>query len=132
MVNLLFKEPVYQILEKIKNKPYFKWPYKMGRDSSKRNQNLYCHYHQDRGHTTEDCRTLRDHLNQLVKAGKLNQFLHQPTGQMRHSGAGFHKDGTLRPVLGTFNVIFAKPGGDVGASTRVMSMVGGPDLEDRG
>ena len=67
-----------------------------------------------------------------MKAGKLNQFLHQPTGQMRHSGAGFHKDDTPRPVLGTFNVIFAKPGGDVGASTRVMSMVGDPDLEDRG
>ena len=51
---------------------------------------------------------------------------------MGHSGVGFHKDGTPRPVLGTFNVIFAKPGGDVGASTRVMSMVGDPDLEDRG
>ena len=132
MVNLLFKEPVYQILEKIKNKPYFKWPYKMGRDSSKRNQNLYCHYHQDRGHTTEDCRTLRDHLNQLVKAGMLNQFLHQPTRQMGHSGARFHKDGTPRPMLGIINMIFAKPRGDVGASTGVMSVVGGPDLEDRG
>ena len=30
MVNLLFKEPVYQILEKVKNEPYFKWPNKMG------------------------------------------------------------------------------------------------------
>ena len=76
MVNSLFKEPVYQILEKIKNEPYFKWPNKMGEDSSKRNQSLYYHYHQDRGHIMEDCRTLHDHLNQLVKAGKLNQFLH--------------------------------------------------------
>ena len=67
-----------------------------------------------------------------MKVGKLNQFLHQPTGQMGHSGAGFHKDGTPRLVLGTFNVIFTKAGGDVGASTRVMSMVGGLDLEDRG
>ena len=30
VVNSLFKEPVYQILEKINNKPYFKWPNKMG------------------------------------------------------------------------------------------------------
>ena len=74
LVNSLFK--VYQILEKIKNKPYFKWPNKMGGDSSKRNQSLYCHYQSDRGLTTKDCRTLRDHLNQLVKVGKLNQFLH--------------------------------------------------------
>ena len=61
MVNSVFKEPVYQILEKIKNEPYFRWPNKMGGDSSKQNQSLYCHYHQERGHTTEDCRTLHDH-----------------------------------------------------------------------
>ena len=80
MVSSVFKELVYQILEKIKNEPYFKWPNKMGEDPSKRNQSLYFHYHQERGHTIEDCRTLRDHLGQLVKARKLKQFLHQPAG----------------------------------------------------
>ena len=132
VVNSLFKEPVYQILEKIKkNEPYFKWPNKMGGDPSKRNQSLYCHYHQDRGHTTDDCRTLRDHLNQLVKARKLSQFLHQPIGQIGHSRAGFHRDGAPQPSLGTINVIFAKPRGDGGVSSKVMSVVGGLDLEDR-
>ena len=58
LVNLLFKKPVYQILEKIKSEPCFKWPNKMGRDSSRRNQSLYCHYHQDKVYTIEDCRTL--------------------------------------------------------------------------
>ena len=72
LVNALFKEPVYQILEKIKSEPLFKWPNRMGGDVSKRNLNLYYHYHQDRGHTTKDCRTLRDHLNQLARAEKLN------------------------------------------------------------
>ena len=87
MVSSLFKEPIYQILEKIKKiklkkkEPYFKWPNKMGGDPSKRNQILYCHYHQEKGHTIEDCRTLRNHLGQLVKVGKLRQFLHQPTSQ---------------------------------------------------
>ena len=54
LVNSLFKKPVYQILEKIKSEPCFKWPNKMGRDSSRRNQSLYCHYHQDGGHTIKD------------------------------------------------------------------------------
>ena len=45
LVNSMFKEPVYQILEKIKREPYFKWPNKMGGDPTKRNQSLYCHYH---------------------------------------------------------------------------------------
>ena len=58
MVNAVFREPVRQVLEKIKNKPFFKWPNKMAGDPTKRNQSLYCHYHQEPGHTTEDCRNL--------------------------------------------------------------------------
>ena len=76
MVNTVFREPVHQVLEKIKNKLYFKWPNKMSGDPLRRNQNLHCQYHQDRGHTTEDCRTLWNHLEQLVKEGKLQQFLY--------------------------------------------------------
>jgi len=46
-----------------------------------RNQNLYYQYHQDQGHTTEDCRNLWDHLNQLVREGKLKQLSHHSNGQ---------------------------------------------------
>ena len=101
----------------------------MAGDSSRRNQSLYCHYHQDRGHTTEDCRTLQDHLSQLARAGKLNRFLHQLTGQFRRSGTEFHRDNTPQSALGTINVIFAKPGNSGGSATRIMSMNGGCDLE---
>ena len=45
VVNAVFREPVRQVLEKIKNEPFFKWPNKMARDPTKRNQNLYYHYH---------------------------------------------------------------------------------------
>ena len=89
MENSVFKELVYQILEKIKNESYFKWPNKIRGDLSKRNQSLYCHYHQERGHTIEDYRTLRDHLGQLVKARKLKQFLHQPAGQTDQARARY-------------------------------------------
>ena len=59
------------MLEKINDEPYFKWPNRMGGDPTKRNQNLYCQYYQDRGHTTKDCKTLQVFLERLVKAGKL-------------------------------------------------------------
>lgn len=41
-VNTVFREPVHQIVDKIKNEPYFKWQNKMGGDPTKRNQGLYC------------------------------------------------------------------------------------------
>ena len=52
-VNVAFKEPVHKILDRIKNESFFRWPNKMGGDPSRRNQNLYCIYHRDKGHTTE-------------------------------------------------------------------------------
>ena len=62
VVNMVFREPIHQVLEKIKNELYFKWPNKMGGNPIRRNQSLHCQYHQERGHTTEDCRTLQNHL----------------------------------------------------------------------
>ena len=61
-VNVTFKELVYKILECIKNEPYFRWLGKMGEDPVKRNESLYCTYHREKGHTIEQCRVLKDHL----------------------------------------------------------------------
>ena len=71
VVNAVFREPVQQVLEKIKNESFFKWPNKMAREPRKRNPSLYCDYHQDHGHTTENCRNLWNHLEQLIREGKL-------------------------------------------------------------
>ncbi|XP_075655103.1 uncharacterized protein LOC142625308 [Castanea sativa] len=38
----------------------------MAGDPAMQNQNLVCQYHQDVGHTTENCRTLWNHLEQLT------------------------------------------------------------------
>ena len=71
VVNTMFREPVHQVSEKIKNETYFKWSNKMNGDPLRRNQSLHCQYHQERGHTTEDYRTLWNHLDQLVRKGRL-------------------------------------------------------------
>ena len=80
VVRTVFREPVHQVLEKVKNESFFKWPNKMVGNPIKRNRNLYCQYHRDHGHTTEDCRSLWDHLDQLVREGKLKQLLHHSSG----------------------------------------------------
>ena len=66
VVGAVFREPVHQVLEKVKNESFFKWPNKMMGNPEKRNRNLYCQYHRDHGHTTEDYKSLWDHLDQLV------------------------------------------------------------------
>ena len=79
-VGAVFREPVHQVLEKIKNEPYFRWPNKMARESMKCNQNFYCQYHQDHGYTMENCRNLWNYLDQLVREGKLKHLLHHSNG----------------------------------------------------
>ncbi|XP_075664062.1 uncharacterized protein LOC142633702 [Castanea sativa] len=120
MVNTVFKEPVQQLLEKIKHESFFKWPNKIAGDPLRRNQKLHCHYHQERGHTTEDCRILWNHLEQLVKEGKLKKFLYQPNRQGNQSGVANHGGPSSRPPLGTINVIFAAPRRTSLAPFRVM------------
>ena len=44
VVNTMFRDPVHQVLEKIKNKPNFKWLNKMSGDLLRHNQSLYCQY----------------------------------------------------------------------------------------
>ncbi|XP_075659155.1 uncharacterized protein LOC142629043 [Castanea sativa] len=120
VVNTVFREPVHQLLEKIQKEPYFKWPNKMAGDPTKRNQNLMYHYHQDVGHTTENCQTLWSNLEQLVSEGKLKQFLYHPNGQGSHSGSINQRNNSSQPPLGMINVIFAAHGRTGPCPTTVM------------
>ncbi|XP_028053621.1 uncharacterized protein LOC114257987 [Camellia sinensis] len=73
----VFKEPIYRILEKIKREPFFVWLPKMLGDPARRNQKLRCTYHQDRGHMAQNCRALKQHLEDLVAAGHLRDYIDQ-------------------------------------------------------
>ena len=87
-----------------------------------RNQNLYCQYHQDHGYTTEDCRNLWDHLEQLVREGKLKHLLHHSNGRGGQANSAFRGNVVPRPPLGTINVIFATPGRTGSRPSRIMSV----------
>ena len=113
---------MYQVLEKVKNEPFFKWPNKMVGNPEKRNRNLYCQYHRDHGHTTENCRSLWGHLDQLVREGKLKQLLHHSSGLGGQANSWSEREIPLRPPLGTINIIFAAPGRTELCPSRVMSV----------
>ena len=96
----------------------------MAGNPTKCNQNLYCHHHQEQGHTTEDCRNLWDHLDQLVGEGKLKSLLHHSNGKGNQMNSNSRKNATYGPPLGTINVSFAAPGRTRSCPSRVMSVVG--------
>ena len=113
---------MHQVLEKIKNESFFKWPNKMVGNPEKRNRNLYCQYHRDHGHTTEDCRSLWDHLDQLAREGKLKQLLHHSSGLGGQTTFRSERETRSRLPLGTINVIFVAPGRTGLCPSRVMSV----------
>ena len=63
-----------------------------------------------------------------MKAGKLKQFLHQPSRQVGQPGVGYQRDRVPRPALGTINEIFTTPRGDVGSYSGVMSVTSNSEL----
>ncbi|XP_075650140.1 uncharacterized protein LOC142620699 [Castanea sativa] len=94
----------------------------MNGDPARHNQNLHCQYHQEHGHTTENCKNLWYHLEQLVKEGRLQHFLYKPNGQASHTGSGTQGNTSSRPPLGTINVIFATLENADSCPSRVMTV----------
>jgi len=48
----------------------------------------YCRYHRNHGHTTEECKTLQDKIEELVRAGHFRRFIrrddHSSSSRSRH------------------------------------------------
>ncbi len=57
----VFKELIYKLMEKIKRKPFFVWPPKLLENPALRDEKLYCTFHKDTGHMTENCHMLKTH-----------------------------------------------------------------------
>ena len=63
-----------------------------------------------------------DHLDQLVREGKLKHLLHHSSGLGSQANSGSQRDIPSRPLLGTINVIFAAPGRTGLCPSRIMSV----------
>ncbi|KAK3015600.1 hypothetical protein RJ639_007409 [Escallonia herrerae] len=64
-----------QILHEIKDKEMLKRPEKMRSAPSQRDRNLWCHYHNDHGHTTDKCESLKRAIEALIKRGHLRGYV---------------------------------------------------------
>ncbi|XP_063936204.1 uncharacterized protein LOC135147248 [Daucus carota subsp. sativus] len=66
--------PRSQILMEIEKDESVRWPKPIRTDPEKRNKDLYCRFHKDTGHKTDDCRQLKDEIEFLIRRGKLSKF----------------------------------------------------------
>ncbi|KAK3006894.1 hypothetical protein RJ639_017518 [Escallonia herrerae] len=63
------------ILNQIKSQNILKWQKSMRMPADKRDAQLYCHFHNDHGHMTEECKVLQREIENLIAKGHLKQFV---------------------------------------------------------
>ncbi|XP_065638182.1 uncharacterized protein LOC136071148 [Quercus suber] len=67
--------PIDKILAQIKNENYLKWPRPLHSSPNVHDKSKYCRFHKDHGHYTEDCRDLKEQIEELIRRGKLQKFV---------------------------------------------------------
>ncbi|CAL5420073.1 unnamed protein product [Camellia sinensis] len=51
-----------------------KWPLPSRNPSTRKDQPKYCRFHQDHGHTTDECINLKDQIETFIRQGRLSRF----------------------------------------------------------
>ena len=97
----------------IKDDPSLKWPEKMRGDPHKRNRNKYCRFHRDHGHDTDECFDLKQQIENLIRQGKLRNFLGRDNRDEKMKGK---MEDSSRPPLGEIRVIIG--GSSTGQSSK--------------
>uniref|UniRef100_A0A2N9FJ88 Uncharacterized protein n=1 Tax=Fagus sylvatica TaxID=28930 RepID=A0A2N9FJ88_FAGSY len=71
--------PIDKLLLQIQDDPSLRWPGKIRSDPNSRPKNLYCRFHRDHGHLTEECVALKEQVETLIRQGKLQKYVNRPT-----------------------------------------------------
>ncbi|KAK3036213.1 hypothetical protein RJ639_030369 [Escallonia herrerae] len=72
-----------QILQEIKDNKALQWPDRMKSRPNKRNKDLWCHFHNDHGHITDNCWSLKRAIEALIKRGQLRKFVAPGEGRQQ-------------------------------------------------
>ncbi|CAA0828662.1 Unknown protein, partial [Striga hermonthica] len=74
---------VLEVMEQKMESEDVMWPKTRFTDPSRPKSNLYCRFHRDYGHTTKNCRHLKDEIERLIRAGHLKEFLYHDRGKRK-------------------------------------------------
>ncbi|KAK3029965.1 hypothetical protein RJ639_038770 [Escallonia herrerae] len=93
-----------QILHEIKDNKALQWPDKLKCRPNKRNKDLWCYFHNDHGHTTDDCESLKRAIEALIKCGQLRKFVAPREGRQQTPSAMKERE-DREENAGTINTI---------------------------
>ncbi|KAK3021706.1 hypothetical protein RJ639_046556 [Escallonia herrerae] len=93
-----------QILHEIKDNKALQWPDKMKSRPNKRNKDLWCHFHNDHGHTTDNCRSHKRAIEALIKRGQLRKFVAPGEGRQQTPPAMEEREEREENTAGNFDV----------------------------
>ncbi|XP_012846973.1 PREDICTED: uncharacterized protein LOC105966948 [Erythranthe guttata] len=68
-------------------------PRQMKENPKRQKSEKYCEYHQDRGHTTDECFQLKQEIERLIKKGRLGEFVDAPRHQNFQNKPRFQQKG---------------------------------------
>ncbi|GAV58927.1 hypothetical protein CFOL_v3_02460 [Cephalotus follicularis] len=72
-----------RILAVEKERVTIQWAAPLRSPADKRDSNKYCRYHRDYGHDTEECRHLKNHIEDLIRKGHIRKYVDRDAPQGR-------------------------------------------------
>ncbi|KAL5552509.1 hypothetical protein UlMin_039910 [Ulmus minor] len=76
-------ETVATVFNQAEHRGIFNYPPGIRTPANKRDNTKYCRFHRDMGHTTEECRVLKDEVERLIQRGQLREYVRGANQQPR-------------------------------------------------
>uniref|UniRef100_A0A2N9HF13 Integrase catalytic domain-containing protein n=1 Tax=Fagus sylvatica TaxID=28930 RepID=A0A2N9HF13_FAGSY len=76
--------PIDKLLMQIQDDPSLRWPGKIRSDPNSRPKNLYCRFHRDHGHLTEECVALKEQIDNTHPTGQTAEEKSEPSLEDQH------------------------------------------------
>ncbi|KAL5582901.1 hypothetical protein UlMin_015343 [Ulmus minor] len=76
-------EIVTTVFNQAEHRGIFNYPPGIRTPANKRDNTKYCRFHRDTGHTTEECRVLKDEVEKLIQRGQLREYVRGANQQPR-------------------------------------------------
>ena len=94
--------PVDKILAQIKDEHYLKWPRPLHSSPNVPDKKKYCRFHKNHGHYIEDCRGLKEQIEELIRKGKLQKYVKKGESSKSRDDNKNHHESSPRDEDHTF------------------------------